>query len=158
MLEEFFKYLSSFGYLGIFLISLIGNATIIFPLPSAIFIFSLGAFLNPFFLAIIAGIGATLGEVIGYSLGYGGWKVSKKKYGKKLNKAKKLFEKYGGFFVLFLFAATPLPDDIAGIIGGFFKYDIKKFFIAVFLGKFSFYLILSIAGYYGINWIINFLI
>jgi membrane protein YqaA with SNARE-associated domain len=62
-----------------------------------------------------------------------------------------MFEKYGGFLALIIFAATPLPDDIAGIIAGFLKYDLKRFFAAVLIGKVIFHLVLAYGGYYGIN-------
>lgn len=156
MVQELFFQLSAFGYLGIFLISLIGSSTIIFPLPAAAFVFWAGVILNPLILGIVAGLGAAVGELVGYGLGFGGRKIGQEKLKEKLERAKRIFEKYGGFFALILFAATPLPDDIVGIVSGILKYEIKKFFVAVLIGKIIFHLILSYAGYYGINGILNF--
>ncbi len=156
MAQEIFTFLSSFGYLGAFLISLIGSSTIILPLPAGTFIFSLGPFLNPIILGITAGLGATLGEFSGYALGYGGGKIAQNYIKNQMVKAKEMFKKYGGFFVIILFAATPLPDDIVGILAGLLKYEVKKFFLAVFIGKTIFYLILAFAGRYGINWFLNY--
>ena len=86
MLEKLFDHLYEFGYLGIFLITLIGNATIIFPLPAAGIVFAAGAFSNPLFVGLIAGFGAALGEFVGYGLGYGGGKLGEKKYNEKYKK------------------------------------------------------------------------
>jgi len=162
MLEELFERLFEFGYLGIFLITFIGNATIIFPLPAAGIVFAAGAFLNPLFVGLIAGFGASLGEFVGYGLGYGGGKLGERKYDdrykKKIERTKKLFDKYGGFWVLLVFAASPLPDDIAGIAGGILKYEIKKFFIAILIGKIIFNLFLAYGGYYGANWVLEYAI
>lgn len=156
MFQELFLQLSNWGYFGIFIISLIGSATIILPLPAATFVFALGSILNPLILGLVAGIGSAFGELIGYGLGFSGRKIAKEKIKEKLEAAKSKFEKYGGFSVLILFAATPLPDDIVGILGGILKYEIKKFFLAVLIGKAIFNLILAYAGYYGINWILKY--
>lgn len=156
MIEELFNSLLPFGYLGIFLISLIGSSTIVLPLPAAVFVFGAGAVLNPLLLGVIAGFGAAIGELIGYGLGFGGRKVMEKKIKEKVEKAKEIFSKYRGFFILILFAATPLPDDIVGITSGILKYEVKKFFVAVFIGKTILHLILAYGGYYGINWVLNY--
>lgn len=156
MFEELFANLANFGYLGIFLISLIGTATIIFPLPAAVFVFGAAAVLNPLILGIVAGLGAAIGELTGYFMGYAGEKIGEKKIKERVERIKKLFKKYGGFLILVVFAATPLPDDIVGIVGGFLKYEIGKFFVAVLIGKIIFHLILAYGGYYGINWILDY--
>jgi len=155
MLAELFSTLSTYGYFGIFLISLIGSATIILPIPSAIVIFSAGAFLNPFIVGLLGGIGAAIGEFTGYGIGLGGRRVIKKKWKRGIDKVEKLFQKYGGFIILIIFAATPLPDDIVGLFCGISKYEIKKFFIAVLIGKIILHLILAYAGFYGISWILE---
>jgi membrane protein YqaA with SNARE-associated domain len=155
MVQEFFLQLSGLGYFGIFLISLIGSSTIIFPLPASTFVFLAAAALNPLLLGIVAGMGAALGELVGYVFGRAGRKIGQKKFEKELDKARRMFEKYGGFLALIVFAATPLPDDVAGIVAGLLKYDVKRFFVAVSIGKIIFHLVLAYGGYYGINWILN---
>lgn len=157
MIQELFLQLKDFGYFGIFLISLIGSSTIVFPLPSAAFVLLATPALNPLILGITAGIGAAFGELVGYIFGWAGRKISKEKFEKELEKARKMFEKYGGFLTLIIFAATPLPDDIAGIIAGLLKYDVKRFFIAVSIGKIIFHLVLVYGAYFGINSIFRYL-
>lgn len=97
MILDVFSFLAGYGYLGIFLISLISSSTIIFPIPSAAFVFAAGAFLNPFLVGLSAGIGAAIGELTGYVLGIGGRKTVGKKWRKQIDKVEKLFQKYGGF-------------------------------------------------------------
>ncbi len=156
MIWSFFESLmNSYGLFGIFLISLIGSSTIIFPLPSAAIIFIAGSFMNPFLVGILGGLGATLGEFVGYFLGFGGRKAIEKKWKKEIKKVEKLFEKYGGFFITILFAATPLPDDIVGLFCGMIKYDLKKFFIAVLIGKLIMSFLLAYGGFYSIKWILD---
>ncbi len=156
MVVEFFLYLAqTYGYLGVFLVSMIGSSTIIFILPTDIIVFAAGAILNPFLVGIVAGLGEAIGEVVGYVLGLGGRKIIDKKYKKDIKKWEKRFKKYGGFLIIVLFAATPLPDDIVGIIGGALKYPFKKFLLASFIGKTIMALALAYAGFYGINWVLS---
>jgi membrane protein DedA with SNARE-associated domain len=91
------------------------------------------------------GIGSALGEFTSYGLGYGGRKLLKEK-NKWLKVAESWFKK-NGFITIFIFALTPLPDDVVGIIGGMAKYDIRKFFIASLLGKIILSLAISYLGY-----------
>lgn len=147
--------IENFGYLGIFFINFIGCATIFLPLPVAPLVFIFGAVLNPLFVAIFAALGAALGELTGYGVGLGGEKVLEKKYDNLFEKGREWFKKDRGFILIVLFAVTPLPDDITGILGGLFKYNLKKFLLASFLGKMIMNLALAFGGFYGIGWILN---
>ncbi len=145
----------TWGYLGVFLVSLLGNASIIFPVPSFLVVFAVGSVLNPWLVGIVAGLGATIGELTGYVLGFGGRHAIKRKYrkySKGLERVKKWAEDHGMFSVLVLFAATPLPDDVVGIIGGMIRYDIKRFFLAVFIGKVILHVGIAFGGLYG-GWV-----
>ncbi|RLJ10083.1 MAG: hypothetical protein DRP15_01265 [Candidatus Aenigmatarchaeota archaeon] len=146
------QFLYEWGYIGVFIISIIGNATIILPLPTFAFVFAAGFVLNPWLVGFLAGLGSAIGEFTGYVLGRGGSKLTEKRYKKDLLKIKKWIEKHGMFPVLVLFAATPLPDDIVGLLCGFIRYDIKRFFLATFLGKTLLHLAIAWAGFYG-GWI-----
>ncbi|NIM46652.1 MAG: hypothetical protein GTN40_00625 [Candidatus Aenigmarchaeota archaeon] len=156
ILEFFTSLVQTYGYLGVFLVSLIGSSTIIFILPTDIIVFAAGAILDPLLVGILAGLGEAIGEIVGYVLGLGGRKIINKKYKKDIKKWEKKFKKYGGFFIIVLFAATPLPDDIVGIIGGTLRYPFKKFLLASFIGKTIMALVLAYGGFYGINWILQF--
>ncbi|MFW9965335.1 MAG: hypothetical protein ACFFCX_17315, partial [Candidatus Sifarchaeia archaeon] len=66
------------GYLGAFIISAIGNATILFPFPYVGVAFILGGLrdevtmnfvFDPWVIGTVAGIGAMLGEMTGYFIG-----------------------------------------------------------------------------------------
>lgn len=149
------SFVAATEYIGIFIVSLIGSASIILPVPFIVVVFSSAVFLNPFVVGLSAGFGAAIGELTGYGVGYGAHGLVKKyKYWFEL--AEKWFQKHGGFFVIFIFAATPLPFDIVGLVTGAMKYPIKKFFIATLLGKIVANLIVAYAGFYSINWILGF--
>ncbi len=151
----FFNWMASFGYIGIFILSVISSSTIIFPTAFEIVLFVSATVLNPFLLGIICGLGTTLGEFVGYYIGRGGKKALPDKYEKKLEKAREYFHKYGGFFVLTLFAATPLPDDVVGIFAGLIHYPKKKFFIAVLIGKTILCMAIAYAGFFSAGWVLN---
>jgi membrane protein YqaA with SNARE-associated domain len=138
-----------YGYFGVFVTSFVGAASIFFPVPSFVAVTLLGAILNPFLVGVAAGIGAGLGELTGYILGYGSRKKFDDKYKVKLEKGREYFHKYGGFTVIFAFAATPLPDDFIGIFAGVIGYDWKKFAIASILGKSLLHITLAYGGLIG---------
>ncbi len=149
-------FITSFGYLGLFVISIIGTATILFPFPVDAIIFASGGFLNPILSGIIAGVGSAIGELTSYYMGRAGRKVVsiKRKKKKEFSKAEKLFHKYG-FWAIPIFAFTPLPMDIIGLVCGGIKYNVKKFFIGSLIGKIPRTLILTIAGSYAIPWALD---
>ena len=144
------------GYAGLFLVALIGNATILLPLPAALPVFILGGVLNPFLVALVASVGAALGEGAGYLLGLGAEKFLSKKNFSLLEKGKKWFQRGKGGLFIFILAATPLPDDIAGIAAGLFKYNVFKFLLFAFLGKLVMSTVLAFSGYYGVQWVREF--
>lgn len=164
MIDFFIGLATTFGYLGVFIASVIGSASVILPMPLFVLIFFAGGFLNPFLVGIMAGIGSAIGELIAYAVGFGSRKIIDRKKRKVKSNLIKWFRigeswmhRRGGFFVVFIFALTPLPDDIIGIICGSIKYDLKKFFIACALGKILLSLGIAYAGYYGVTWVLQYL-
>ncbi len=145
----------TFGYFGVFIIGFIGTATVILPTPAFLAVFVAGSVLNPWLVGIISGLGMAIGELTGYGFGIVGKKIVEKKHKKWLKRAKGWFEKHGAFWVIVLFAVTPLPDDVIGILAGMLRYDIKKFFLASFIGKTAISITLAWAGFYGMGWILG---
>jgi len=154
-LEEFFNGLSQlllqYSYFGVFLISFIGTASIIIPIPYTLVIFtlSLTGQWNSALLIIAGGIGSALGESTGYALGYFGRRVIGEERQRKMTYLVRLFDRYGPLAV-FVFALTPLPDDLLFIPLGIMKYKFYKAFIPALIGKILMIFILvnfgSIAG------------
>lgn len=146
----------SWGYLGIFAVNLVGSATIIFPLPAFAVVFLFGSILNPFLVGFFAALGATIGELTGYALGRGGKKIAEKKHGKLIERTREWMERYRAFVVIVAFAATPLPDDVLGLLCGAINYDLRKFLLATFAGKLVMNVSLAFGGYLGMQWVLAF--
>jgi len=139
-----------FGYLGIFIISAVMTANILLPYPAVVTSVAAGAALNPLLVGIFSGLGAAAGELVGYGLGYKGRTLLSKRMKKAVlekrwGRTEKLFHKYGGLLV-FVIAATPLPDDILGMICGAIRYDVLKFYLFSAAGKVIIYTVFAITG------------
>ncbi|MCJ7762823.1 VTT domain-containing protein [Candidatus Bathyarchaeota archaeon] len=136
-----------YGYFGIFLISLLGATSVFIPIPYTVVIFTLGGLqtFEPLWIAVAAGTGAAIGEFSGYLIGFGGRRVIGEKYKKKMDFLMKLFKKFGPIMI-FVFALTPLPDDLLFIPLGIMRYSLLKAFIPALLGKFVSNLIIAYSG------------
>ncbi|MBI2971249.1 MAG: VTT domain-containing protein [Candidatus Aenigmarchaeota archaeon] len=145
----------TFGYLGVFIAAAIANATVLLPVPAFIFIITAGAVLNPWLVALAGALGAALGELTGYGVGYGGRRVLKHKNA-HIRRAQQWFMKRPSFAAIALFSALPLPFDVIGIFCGVIKYDIRKFVVAVFIGRFVLYAALAYASSMGIMFLPDF--
>ena len=161
IIQQLSKWMESlalqYGYFGVFLISLIGALSIIFPIPYTVIIFTLGGLkvgeawvFEPLLIAVAAGIGSAIGEFSGYLLGFGGRKAISGKYRKKMDFLVRVFNKYGPI-TIFLFALTPLPDDLLFIPMGVMRYSIIKAFIPALIGKFCMNLIVAYSGRFSIH-------
>lgn len=138
---------TQYGYFGIFLISLIGAMSIFFPIPYTVVIFTLGGVssLDPILIALVAGLGSAIGEFSGYLLGLGGRKAIGEKYKKKMTVLARIFNRYGSV-VIFIFALTPLPDDLLFIPLGVMRYSILRAFIPALIGKITMNFIVVYSG------------
>lgn len=150
--RDIFTGLENYGYLGIFLISLLGSATLILPTPALVFVIIAGGTLSsPFLVGILAGIGAALGEFTGYLAGYSSNRIVQKS--KTYNKLHYLVERFGLWFIGIL-AFIPNPVfDLAGIAAGALRVVWYKFLLVTMLGKTVRMILLAYAGSLSLEWI-----
>jgi membrane protein YqaA with SNARE-associated domain len=137
--------LSMYGYVGAFLIALLGSATIILPSPAFAAIIAMSASLDPVLLGIVAGIGSGLGEITGYLAGSGA-RTALNNHFKETKKIEDLVRRYDvlGIFVL-SFIPNPL-FDMAGIVAGGLKIHWTHFLSACVLGRVLRYVLLALLG------------
>ena len=149
--REKIQELKAYGYPGIFLFSILANATIFVPVPGVVFTSAMGAVFNPLFVSVAAGAGAALGELSGYLAGFSGQAVVEGS--ERYQRVVRWMEKYGDITILVLaFIPNPL-FDLAGIIAGILKMPIWKFLIYCVIGKILKMMMFAYSGY----WVINFI-
>jgi membrane protein YqaA with SNARE-associated domain len=134
----------AYGYPGIFLISLVANATVIFPAPSLALVFALGGVLDPILVGLAAGLGEALGELTGYLAGYGGQAVIENR--EIYDRLHGWMRKYG-WATIFLLSVFPNPFfDLAGIAAGALRFPIGYFLLSCWLGKTLKTVLFALAG------------
>ena len=137
------------GYPAIFLISLIGNATIVLPAPSVAEVFGLGAALNPILVGTVAGLGSALGELTGYLAGVGGRIVVEDK---DLYARIEQWMRKRGMLAIFVLGLIPNPAfDIGGMIAGALKMPVSKFVLAAWAGKGLRLVLFALSGQFFIS-------
>lgn len=136
----------SLGLVGIFLINFIGSATIFIPSPAIFSVFAGGAIYGTITVAVIASIGAALGDMLGFFIGHSGKHLFLQKENKWYRIGREQFIRFGGLFV-FVFALIPNPlFDGVGIIAGVLGYSRYRFFVILFFGRLLRNFILAFAG------------
>ena len=131
--------LKNYGYVGAFLISLIGNATVLLPVAVLPILSAIGVVLypvtgpvGPIVVALAGGVGAGIGEMSGYMLGYSGRGVVSKN---KLYLRMVEWMKRWGVLAIFVLAAFPFFFDVAGMAAGVLRLPLWKFILTCWLGR-----------------------
>ena len=153
-----------FGYFGAFFVAFLGNATFLIPIPYMITTFILGGLINssgqflfdPVAVGLVAGLGATIGEMTGYLLGYGGGRFIEEGQRNAFSKYIQEHPRATPFLVWFL-AISPLPDDFVILPLGAAKYPWWKVAIPQFVGKSMFMILAAWLGRISFETIGNFM-
>ncbi len=154
--SESLKELQAYGYVGAFLISILGGATIVIPVPMLAVVFALGGVMEYTWLV---GISAALGELVGaltiYMTGHGAGRVLvESKHGKIQSAYERmlgLMEKRG-HLVLFVVASVVNPFFYpAALAAGALRIGLGKYTAIVLAGKIIKCMTVVYAGYWGIK-------
>jgi uncharacterized membrane protein YdjX (TVP38/TMEM64 family) len=147
--------LATYGYPGLFLFSVLSNATVILPMPGVALTFTAGAVLEPVLVGLIAGIGSTIGELTGYLAGFSGQGVVDDS--KLYQRLRDWTERYGQWAILVL-AIVPNPVfDLAGAAAGALKMPLSQFLIWAGIGKIIKMLAFAFAGAQSATWVLQML-
>jgi membrane protein YqaA with SNARE-associated domain len=146
LIQDKLKLLGDMGYLGVFLVSLAANATIVLPMPSLLLILPLATVLNPLYVGLVAAAGGALGEMTAYLAGYSGRGIwgNNKAYLRAVAWLKKW-----GIWVVFFVSATPLPMDVMGLAAGNLRFPAWRYLIGCIPGKIIKYISLAYAAAWG---------
>lgn len=144
--QDWLVQLKSLGLLGIFLINLIGNATVFLPAPAIASVVAGGIIYSPLAVAFSSALGASLGDMVGFLLGKSGKELFIKNHHAWYVFLKDLFKRYSDVVIL-LFAFVPNPFfDVVGILAGVFTISPYRFFILLFIGRLVRDIILAYTG------------
>lgn len=159
--------LEHYGYLGAFVISVFGGATILAPVPMTPVVFALGTvmrpefapYLGPVFVGIAAGLGETVGGLSIYMTGYGGGTALEGIEHKKIKAAYlrmlRWVEKRGSL-TLFVLSAVINPFFYpAALAAGALRFGIKRYFLICLAGKTIKGISVAAAGYWGLGSILR---
>jgi membrane protein DedA with SNARE-associated domain len=155
--------MAQWGYLGAFVISILGGSTIIVPVPGlAVMVALASAMDNPWQVALL-GFSGVAGEMIGavliYMTGQGAGKaISNNKHGrvqKAYDKMLDIIRRRGGW-ALFAVAAIINPFYYpAAFACGALRMEIKKYLIISLLGKIIKCMSVVYIGYFGLKGILR---
>ncbi len=148
------EYARTIGYGGVFLMGVIGSSAPIWPLPGS-WAAGLGAAfgLNPFLVGLAAGIGEPIGELSGYTAGYGG-QIAVNRW-KRYVQIVNWMSRYGG---LTIFVVSAIPNffiKLATVAAGVLHYPLWKFFIFCWAGKTIKSLGFAAVGMLASEWLID---
>ncbi|MCH8520142.1 MAG: VTT domain-containing protein [Nanoarchaeota archaeon] len=128
-------------YLILFLVAVFGGVSVFTSTSFYIlFLTFLAGGSNPIVLAIVGGVGLSLGDMLFFILGMKGRDVIEHtRYEKYISKISKLIDKnspYAVFALIYMYISfSPFPKDILSITLGILNYDIKRLFLAMIFGN-----------------------
>ncbi len=146
--RDLFEGTRTLGLIGIFIINLISSATFFVSGPAFLTVIAGGSIYPPLLVALVASLGASVGDLVSFAFGYSSRHVALKKFENKqwFIWVESLFRRHG-VWIIFFFAFVPNPIfDAIGLIAGVFKFKWKTFFILILLGRFARFIILALLG------------
>jgi membrane protein YqaA with SNARE-associated domain len=161
--------LSAYGYAGLLLVSTLGGATVLIPVPMLAVQFAMGGVLEPWigppalaplFVGLVSGFGETLGALTIYMTGYGSgtpFKTRQMEEGEKgwftrnYIRIMKLMERRGGLTIFVISAVINPFFYPVSLAAGAVRFGIKKYFLIAFAGKTVKCTAIAYAGYFGVR-------
>jgi membrane protein DedA with SNARE-associated domain len=161
--------MAQYGYLGAFIISVFGGATILAPIPMTPVIFALGMvmkpsfapYLGPVFVGAVAGLGETVGGLSIYMTGYGGGaaldSIKQGKIQAAYLRMLRWVERRGSL-TLFVLSALLNPFFYpAALAAGALRFGMRKYFLICWGGKTIKGISVAAVGYWGLGGLLRML-
>ena len=147
--------LEGYGYIGAFLISVLGGATVIVPVPMLVVVFALGGVLEPYWVGLAAGLGETVGALTIYMTGYGGGTaLVYSSHGKVQAAYSRLLgwmERKGSLTIFILSAVINPFFYPAALTAGALRFGIRRYILICLAGKTIKGLTVAYAGFWGLK-------
>lgn len=135
----------TYGPAGVFVVSLLGSVLPFVPIPYLFVVVLLSDTVDPLLLGIVSGLGGSLGKITSYALGRMGYRFLGETRQRRMDALREIIGKYGVIGV-FVFALTPLPDDVYIIPAGMMRLNFWRFLIANTLGKIILATLVAVLG------------
>jgi len=147
--------LKQYGYAAVFLVGLVSNATLILPVPGLAVSSVMGGVFNPWIVGLVGGVGQALGELTGYMAGYSGQTLVDEN--PIYDRLTRWMQRYG-VVTIFVLALIPNPVfDLGGMAAGTLRFPLWKFMASSIAGKVIKNIGFALAGYYGIEAVLELL-
>jgi membrane protein DedA with SNARE-associated domain len=153
---EYVEQIAQFGYLGLFIVSVLTNGTFILPGFGIVLTFTMGGVLNPAIVGAVAGIGEATGAIGAYFTGYAGRGLiaqgsSDGLYARFAN----VIERHGSKAIFFVSSVlSPLFYPFAVFLGAL-RFGWIRFFLATWAGRTAKSMVLAYLGYYGLRSVLH---
>ena len=142
----------SVGYVGIFVLSFVGSASILVPVPGIASVCAGPGLLElfPLGVALLASLAECIGELTGYLIGFSGRGFAENN--RFYPRIERWMQRRGGIALLI---ASSIPNplfDLVGIAAGTLRYPVWQFLMAVWAGKLIKSMTIAYACFYGFAW------
>ena len=132
--------LKKYDYLGVFLSNLLPSLSVIVPAHlffpgQAVNVFVASAGGSLLWVAVIAALGSTLGEVTSYYVGYGGQRLLRLERFGRYRTAERWMKRRGWLAVVVLAFLPLFIFDFAGIAAGALRLSLPKFLLFTYVGR-----------------------
>jgi membrane protein YqaA with SNARE-associated domain len=148
---------AAYGYVGLLVVSFFGGATVLIPIPSLVFTFTLGSVLRPLYVGVVAGLGEALGGLTIYMAGITGRALLE-------GSASPFYDRivdwirHRGSLVLFVFSAIINPFYYPmSIAAGVLHFGLWRFFFITWAGKTIKSTAVAYLGFFGLRSILRLL-
>jgi len=148
--------MAAIGYIGAFLISILGGSTIIIPVPMLAVVFALGGVMQyTWLVGLCSAAGELVGALIVYMTGYGGGHVLNHSSHGRLqafyDRATDLMQRRGPLTLFILSAVINPFFYTAALTAGVLRFGIRRFTGICLLGKIIKGMTIAYLGYFGIK-------
>jgi uncharacterized membrane protein YdjX (TVP38/TMEM64 family) len=155
--------LKQYGYIGAFVISILGGATIIVPVPMQAVTFALGSAMGTPWQVAILGFSAALGELLGaYTIYLTGRGAGQALSTSRSGRLQRMYERMLGIMerrgpiMLFIVASVVNPFFYpAAMAAGALRLGLMKYTVIVLTGKIIKCMTVVYLGYYGLGTILR---
>ena len=156
--RSYIEQIAQWGYIGLFVISVLSNGTfMIFPGFAIVLTFTLGGVLDPAIVGAVAGIGEAIGAIGAYFTGYAGKGLLRDSNNRFYRRFSNIVDRHGSKAIFFVSAIlSPIFYPFA-IFLGMLRFGFVSFFLATWAGRTVKGMALAYLGYFGLGSILRWL-